>query len=275
MIIGDLRVRPVVDGVATIAPSRVYQLAHQAAGARGKGPEDADWVPYRDMLLPDGQMEMAVGSFLVETGDRTMLIDAGMGPNPPLPCIGGLLLQRLAALGVQPSDVTDVVFTHLHFDHIGWAATEGTPVFPNASYRCDERDWVHFTRTAPEDKLTDKLAPISTRVATWDHDGSLAQGVDTRHAPGHTPGSTIIVLSSGRDRAMLLGDVVHCPVELVDEEWQGVSDVDPVLAKRTRDALTRELEGGDVPVAAAHFAGMEFGRLLRGEAARRWTVLPS
>jgi len=272
VILGNLRVRPVVDGVATIPPTRVYQLAHQTDGVTGKGTDDADWQPYGDMLRSDGLMEMAVGSFLVETGGRTMLIDAGMGPNPPLPCIGGLLLERLAELGLQPGDITDVVFTHLHFDHIGWAATDGSPVFPNATYRCDARDWAHFTETAPEDKLTDKLSPLASRVETWDQDGSLAPGVDTRHATGHTPGSTIIVLSSGTDRAMLLGDVVHCPVELVDEEWQGVSDVDPVLAKRTRDALSRELEGSDVPVAAAHFAGMEFGRLLRGQSNRRWVL---
>ena len=72
-------------------------------------------------------------------------------------------------------------------------------------------------------------------------------------APGHTPGSTILVMSSGTARGLLLGDVVHCPVELLDDEWGGVGDVDPELAKRTRLALTRELEGTDTPVAAAHF----------------------
>ena len=66
-------------------------------------------------------------------------------------------------------------------------------------------------------------------------------------APGHTPGSTIIVMSSGADRAMLLGDVVHCPIELLDDEWAGMGDVDPALARRTRVALARELEGSDVP----------------------------
>ncbi len=71
---------------------------------------------------------------------------------------------------------------------------------------------------------------------------------------------------------MLLGDVVHCPVELVDEEWDGMSDVDPALAKRTRNALARELEGTDTPVAAAHFPGLQFGRLLTGEGQRHWVV---
>jgi glyoxylase-like metal-dependent hydrolase (beta-lactamase superfamily II) len=259
--------------VATIPPTKIYQLAHQGDDASGKGPAESDWEPYRDLLRPDGDMDMPVGAFLVRTGDRVMLIDTGMGPNPPLPCIGGQLLSRLAALGVGAGDVTDVVLTHLHFDHIGWAAVEGSVVFPNATYRCDTRDWRHFTQVDPEERLQDRLAAMAGHLETWDHDGSLAPGVDTRHAPGHTPGSTIVVLSSGTDRAMLLGDVAHCPVELVDEEWQGISDVDPKLAKRTRDALSRELESADIPVAAAHFPGMEFGRLLRGEGVRQWRIV--
>lgn len=57
---------------------------------------------------------------------------------------------------------------------------------------------------------------------------------------------------------------------LVDDEWQALFDVDPHLARRTRTRLNRELEGSDIPVAAAHFDGLAFGRLLRGEASRRW-----
>jgi hypothetical protein len=71
---------------------------------------------------------------------------------------------------------------------------------------------------------------------------------------------------------MLLGDVVHCPVELLDDEWAGIADVDPALARRTRTALARELEGTDVPVAASHFPGLRFGRLLSGAGGRSWVV---
>jgi glyoxylase-like metal-dependent hydrolase (beta-lactamase superfamily II) len=106
----------------------------------------------------------------------------------------------------------------------------------------------------------------------WDRSGPVLPGLDAMVAPGHTPGSTIIVLSSGAARAMLLGDVVHCPVELLDDEWAGIGDVDPALAARTRVALNRELEGTDVPVAAAHFPGLQFGKLLLADGRRRWVV---
>jgi hypothetical protein len=83
----------------------------------------------------------------------------------------------------------------------------------------------------------------------------------------------MVVLSSGTERAILLGDVVQCPVALLEDEWNGIGDIDPALARRTRNALAREIEGTDVPVAGAHFPGMQFGRLLRGESGRKWVVL--
>jgi hypothetical protein len=70
---------------------------------------------------------------------------------------------------------------------------------------------------------------------------------------------------------VLLGDVVHCPVELMEDEWEAVMDVDPALASRTRETLAKELEGSDVAVAAAHFPGLRFGRLLSGAGRRLWT----
>ena len=117
-----------------------------------------------------------------------------------------------------------------------------------------------------------KLTPIADRVVLWDQSGPVVAGIDALTAPGHTPGSTVIVVSSGADRAILLGDVAHCPLELEEEEWNGMGDVDPELAQRTRNALARELEGTDTPVSAAHFPGLQFGRVLRGEGKRMWVV---
>ena len=66
-------------------------------------------------------------------------------------------------------------------------------------------------------------------METWTSDLAIAPGVDLRAAPGHTPGSTVVVISSGTERAILLGDAVHCPVELLEEEWEFMADVDPRL----------------------------------------------
>jgi glyoxylase-like metal-dependent hydrolase (beta-lactamase superfamily II) len=268
MQIGDIQVDGVIDGIARAVPSEAYRWG--IGDGSGRGVDDADWEPHRGLLADDGMLEMALGGFLLRSADRVILVDAGIGVFDRGVFKGGALLDSLAALGVGPDEVTDVVFTHLHFDHTGWATVDGKPVFERATYRCDAADWDHFIPT--DERATRKLAPIESRLEMWDADGPLLPGLDVRRAPGHTPGSTILVVSSGGARAMLLGDVVHCPVELLDDEWATIGDVDPAMATRTRIALARELEADDVPVAAAHFPGLQFGRLLLGEGRRSWVV---
>jgi glyoxylase-like metal-dependent hydrolase (beta-lactamase superfamily II) len=264
MKIGDIVVEPVFDGVMK-APVTAF-----------KGTTEEQWAPHRQFLDAEGMLEFSLGGFLVRPpGGRLILVDAGIGPRSGTMSSGsglfrgGELLDNLNAASVRPEDVTDVIFTHLHFDHVGWASRDGAIVFPNATYRCDARDWAHFR---DNERVQPVLAPIEQRLTTWDSSGPLVPGLDTMTAPGHTPGSTILVLSSGAARGLLLGDVVHCPVELIDDEWAGLGDVDAELAKRTRNTLAREIEGTDTPVAAAHFPGMLFGRLLSANGRRSWVV---
>jgi glyoxylase-like metal-dependent hydrolase (beta-lactamase superfamily II) len=267
MRVGDIEISPVLDGTSQM-PIRV---------AYENMPEDA-WAPHRNFLTSEGNVQIDLGGFLVRSGDRLVLIDTGIGLVSSsgseamgfMGFQGGHLIESLAALGVSPPDITDVVLTHLHFDHVGWTTQKGAVVFTNATYRCDLRDWEHFV--GPDPGATRKLSPLAERLSVFDGRGPLLPGLDVISAPGHTPGSTVVVVSSGVERAMLLGDVVHCPVELVAEEWDGMGDVDPALAKRTRNALARELEGTDTPVAAAHFPGLQFGRLVSGQGRRHWVV---
>jgi hypothetical protein len=81
----------------------------------------------------------------------------------------------------------------------------------------------------------------------------------------------VVVVSDGVERAMLLGDMIHCPLELMDDDFNLLVDHDQELANRVREAYARELEGADIPVAAAHFPGLRFGRLLPGRGVRHWT----
>jgi len=267
MQVGNISIEPVLDGIGRFAPTDAYRMGNDEGA---KGTSDDDWSPHRDLLADDGMLEIALGGFLVRTSDRVVLVDTGLGDLEAGEMKGGRFLLELAALGVRPEDVTDVVLTHLHFDHVGWSTRHGEIVFQNATYRCDARDWEHFV--GPDPGATKKLRPLEGRLEPWHGSETLFAGLDTMAAPGHTPGSTIVVVSSGADRAMMLGDVVHCPVELLDDEWAGMADVDPDLAKRTRIALAKELEGSDTPVAASHFPGMAFGRLMRGSAKRSWVI---
>jgi glyoxylase-like metal-dependent hydrolase (beta-lactamase superfamily II) len=309
--IGDIEILPVLDGTirSRLPASKPLPDAESEA-----------WREQHGMFEPDGTVISTAGGFLVRTGDRVVLVDAGIGPEPPGgfqplvidpddtddPIVAGFRAQgmgreqivgiaahfgatriergqlpsSLQALGVAPEDVTDVVCSHLHFDHIGWVSTDGAPYFPNATIRCARADLDFFLPSNEQEAMTtvvyqaptapERLAPVGARIETWDADCTLFPGFDVRLTPGHTPGSSVVVLSSGTERAMLLGDMIHCPLELQDEEFNMIVDVDQEAANRVREAYARELEGSGVAVSAAHFPGLQFGRLLPGEGVRRF-----
>jgi glyoxylase-like metal-dependent hydrolase (beta-lactamase superfamily II) len=267
--IGDIRIDAVSDG-SILAPATMMF----------NKPNREDWAPHLQFLDEKGQLTFEMGGFLVRDAHRTVLIDVGIGPHGD-PARTGTFMRSLANLGVDPADVTDVALTHLHFDHVGWASDGERPLFPNATYRCHQDDWEFFVGSHPHDESVaislmggqpaiELLPVLRDRFETWSEDGTLLPGIDVRSAPGHTPGSTVLTISSGNERAVLLGDVVHCPAELLEDDWQMIGDVDKALAQRTRVALARELEGTDIPVAATHFPGLRFGRLLAGAGTRRW-----
>jgi glyoxylase-like metal-dependent hydrolase (beta-lactamase superfamily II) len=269
MKIGTITIDGVSDGSLRGPPTLMFNKT------------EADWLPHAQFLDDEGMLPIEMGGFLVRSGDRIALVDTGIGPHAD-PALTGRFMENLGVLGVAPSEVTDVVLTHLHFDHLGWATDGERRLFENATYRCHEADWEYFMGSTPfDDSLavsfmggrssSELLPPIADRLEAWSEDGTILPGLDVRSAPGHTPGSTVIVISSGTDRAMLLGDVVHCPAELLSNDWEAIGDVDPKLAQRSREALARELEGANIPAAAAHFPGLRFGRLLAAEGRRRWT----
>ncbi len=256
--IGDVQVDAVLDGSRSFVPTKSF---------RHSTPES--WEVHRDLLNDDGRLEFALGGFLVRTVNRVSLVDLGAGRRTVMGIEGGGFLDHLGELGVGPADVTDVILTHLHHDHIGWAVADGRPVFGNAVHRCAEADWQHFM-VEHRGKEYELLEPVIGQFERWTRDGPIFDGVWTIAAPGHTPGSTVISLQSGQDRAVLLGDIVHCPVELVDDDWPSIADLDPDRAKRTKNALSGSLEGSGTLIGAAHFPGLRLGRLVRNAGRRRW-----
>lgn len=266
--VGEITIEGVSDGSLSAPPTHMFNKT------------DQDWRQHSQFLDDDGLLRFEMGGFLVRTGDRVVLVDTGIGPHSDRTRTGSFL-ANLALLGVEPPQVTDVVLTHLHFDHLGWASDGERPLFANASYRCHSSDWEFFMGADPYDDslgislmggrpATELLPPVADRLEVFEADGTILPGLDVRSAPGHTPGSTVVIASSGNDRALFLGDVVHCPAELLSDDWEYVGDVDKELARRSREAVARELEGTDVPAAASHFPGLCFGRLLPGEGQRRW-----
>ncbi|MGF1599299.1 MAG: MBL fold metallo-hydrolase [Acidimicrobiales bacterium] len=272
-MIGDIRLDGVVDGEGRFEPTKTF---------RDSTPEM--WDQHRDLLDDEGKLPFTMGAFLVRTGDRVVLVDSGVGDATVMGIPGGRMLDNLAALGVTAAEVTDVIYTHLHTDHIGWSTVDGAPTFPNATHRCSAAEWQHFmvdTRDVDEVYPGSVNAPrnafhhleaVLDRFETFDGDGPILPGIDVQAAPGHTPGSAVVIISDGQDRAMLLGDAVHCPIQLVEAEWGALFDLDVDLARRTRDALRIELEDSGTTVGFSHVPHLTPGRLITTEGKRRWLV---
>jgi glyoxylase-like metal-dependent hydrolase (beta-lactamase superfamily II) len=262
MRIGDVDLLAVSDGTFLARPSYFGPHVPPAAHPELFDRDGAAWLP--------------IGCFLLRTGDRIVLVDAGLGPDlemsGAMALIGGQLLTGLRAVGVGPGDVTDVVCTHFHLDHVGWLFDlERRPVFDRARIWFGAADWDHFVtgRGTMRPHIRDGLLAHGDRMRPLHEPVTIAPGVTALPAPGHTPGHLCLVVSSGAQRAVLLGDAITCPVQLDEPSWHSIGDVDPALAQRTREHLWRELEGEQTFGAGAHFPELRFGRVLQGEA-RRW-----
>lgn len=254
--LGSLDITPISDGVANL-PAAYFP--------------NADWESHKALLNEEGNIAVPIGTFLVRTDGQTVLIDAGLGPLQTPFISGGALIEGLAEADVRPEDIDLLICTHIHLDHVGWVFQNGALTFPNATVRLGVEDTEHFSNdpfSAEFAKSMIEALNAAGRLEPIDSDGEVAPGISTLHAPGHTLGHRCVVLSSGDERAFLLGDAVTCPVQLQETEWEAMSDVDPKLAIRTREALWKELEGADVDVVAAHFPGLQFGRILKGEGKR-------
>ena len=231
------------------------------------------------MIDAEGRCQLPIGCFVVHTGDQTVLIDAGLGPiedhwepdrGGALDLIGGDLPASLAAVGVTPANIDIVLLSHLHIDHCGWIWQEGKPFFPNATVKFGRSDWdtfVYHGNSGPAEGLRE-LAALG-KVEMIEADGSVAHGITSLHTPGHTPGHQVYVLSSGTQRALILGDALACPIQLEAPEIEAISDVDRALGIRTRERILQEIGGEDL-VSGPHFPGLKFGRVMLGEGRGPW-----
>ena len=225
------------------------------------------WAAHPEYLDGDGYLVASIGGLLVEHDGRALLIDAGFGPQtvpaePGAPngvLYGGALLDNLAALGRQPEDIEAVAFTHLHSDHIGWAAHQA---FPQAEYLVAEPEWA---QRAPASE-TDAMAP---RVRTVEDGQEVFPGVQARFAAGHTPGHAEYVISAGGQRLIAFGDAVHSPLQIENPDWSCVYDHDPVEAASHRRKLVAELAEPGTIGYGNHFADVLFGHVRDG----RWTAI--
>jgi glyoxylase-like metal-dependent hydrolase (beta-lactamase superfamily II) len=250
MRIGDVTVHPLPDGVLPMPPGVLYPDVPMAVW------EDLPGTIDRDGLLP-----VPFGGFLAtdQQGHR-VVFDLGGGFAPQLvpgadrPEVCELLPERLAELGCPLDSVTDVVLSHLHIDHVGWASTDGRPTFPQARHHIHAADWKHFVDGDADDAVRRKVAPLSEVSLRWEGD-SVAPFDWLRlvHAPGHTPGAAVALIESQGQSLALVGDLFHHPAALDHPQWRCGFDWDPEAAATTRTDWLARLRATGTPLVGPHF----------------------
>ena len=246
-------------------------------------PEE-NWGPY-EAHLHDHKVRFNLGSYLIRSDGRTILVDTGLGPRPAeTPDVPwGELMRDFKANGVRPEDVDMVVMTHLHRDHVGWNLTSQgqkfVPTFPKARYWMSRKDWDACRRP---DVQPQRFPNAPTCVWPLEELGliefmrdehSITRDLTAVPTPGHTPGHMSILITSQGQRALVLGDAAHNPAQLQEPDWVSRADMDPDLTRQTRRGLLDRLQRENILVAAGHFEAPGFGRIVRLEGRRYWQGL--
>ena len=266
--VGDATLIAVQDSWATLPPTAFFNQT-----------TDSDWDNYRDLLTDEGHVTLNLGAWVVISGGTTILVDSGIGGRPTM-----MPLKEPAALptvmqeaGVSPNEIDIVAFSHLHFDHTGWNTwdNDGTPVpqFPNARHIIQQAEWEYWTSS---DELKqgagydNVLAPIvdAGLVDFVEGEHALTEEVVTVPTPGHTPGHVSFAVSSGGEKAYVLGDAAHHMVQLTETAWCPGADVDKVESTASRHKLFDQIEAENALIASGHFNFPGLGRAARRDGTR-------
>ncbi len=237
----------------------------------GITPED------REALLRAGgrrpPFTTAINVFLLQWDGRTVLVDAGAGKL--FGDAGGRLPGNLQAAGIAPADVTDVVVTHMHGDHVGGLLDpSGAPAFARAELWVAEAEIAFWSSDemrarSPEarqgsfDTARKMVGPYAGRTHRFGY-GEIMPGLEAIAMPGHTPGHTGFLLRTGAEALLILGDVVHVPmVQAARPDVSTAFDTDPSQAMQTRrDAFERAVRE-DLLVNGMHMSFPGFARIAR------------
>lgn len=211
---------------------------------------------------------------LLRTPDRTVLFDVGAGAD--FMPTAGKLSEALDAMGVDPFDVTDVVFTHAHPDHL-WGLMDdfGDMWFPDAAYHIGEAEWEYWTDPNTVSTISaerqsfavgaaNRLAEIADRIIRFKDGAEVLPGVAARETAGHTPGHMSFEVQVGSERIMILGDaIVNHHIGFERPTWHAGSDQDPILGAKTRAMLLDQLAHEQMRFVGFHLPGGGLGRAER------------
>ncbi len=267
--VGNIEVTALLDGFVPL-DTKVFS---------GATPDEFKAILAREGL--GESLPTAVSAYVVNTGSRTYLVDTGTGANTAFGPNLGRMRDNLRAAGIEPRQIDAVILTHAHPDHAeGLVTAAGKARFVNAELILNEAEANHWAddgalSRAPEaakglfQSARKSMAPYAARTRKVKA-GEIAPGLTLENAPGHTPGHSILRVSSGKDQMLIVGDILHNTVIHAARPDVGFAfDSDPAQAAASRRGVFDMISSDKALIAATHAPFPGFGRVLKnGDAFR-------
>ncbi len=205
------------------------------------------------------------------------MIDTGCGDA--FQSTAGRLVENLEVEGISCSDIDRIIFTHGHVDHTGGSFdSQGRPVFPNAHYITSEKEWEHWLTPPGDNELHNmffdsarkNLLTVRDRFDLVKDDVEVLPGIKFIVAPGHTPGNVMVDITSGDERLLCIGDIIHKQREFIQPDYLVLFDVTPEQAIKTRARILSDVAESGVFIFACHFPFPGLGHMVHNEGVFGW-----
>lgn len=260
---GDFEITTLSDGRrAGESPEKTYAV--------NQDPKDVAAL-LEENLLPTDRFVNSFTPVLINTGTELVLFDTGMGAGAR-EAGQGKLISALEASGYKADDVSLVVLSHFHPDHIGGLMEDGKPAFANARYAAGQKEYEFWTDPARLEtpakgvaQLVDKnVKPLAEKITFIDDGQDVLSGIRAVGAYGHTPGHLAFRVESGGKSLMLISDTAnHSVITLQHPDWHVSFDIDKEMAAETRKRMFDMIATDKLPFIGYHMPFPSLAYLLR------------
>ena len=221
-----------------------------------------------DMLkkyIPSGSFKIQTNTFLVKTGNKNVLIDTGYGSN---------VFTNLNSLDVQENQVDVILLTHMHGDHIGGLLKDGKAAFPNAELYVSQIEHDYWMSTENNANIRDIFEAYKSKLRLFEpvdiesDKQNLFAGFQGIKAYGHTPGHTVFMIESGKERLLVWGDLVHATeIQMPNPKVTITYDVDADMARESRLKIMEYVAKNKIRIGGMHIIFPSIGNIRVGNEA--------